>query len=353
MILLRIELHSLTVALSALLLLVIVLIVAVIIYGYRNFQLINNARNWKRLIEDKLSYAIFNGIDAIWADQEFIARGKSKNFKKIFTSVLIESDQRFIGEAHKILKDIFYKFNLDEMAFKNLQSNNIYHNVRGIQVMTALDVKEALPYITALLQHKNPYVYSEAQYSVVRFNGFKGLTFLDTLKQPLSLWQQMRLVQAIQLVSVADYDAIAVWLKSENLSVIAFALSLIRKFRIHSLHEQVVSLMQHDAIEIRINSVKTLQTIEQTDTAAILINSYERQEMLVKVQILKFIERSANKNYNNFLKHILENETDIHLQIQTVRLLKLFNEEAYLQQKIQQISVDQSLQKVLQNALAR
>src|SRR5690606_8715271 len=199
------------------------------------------------------------------------------------------------------------------------------------------------------------------------------------------------LVQAIQLVSVADYDAIAVWLKSENLSVIAFALALIRKFRIHSLHEQVVSLLQHDAIEIRINSVKTLQTIEQTDTADILINSYERQEMLVKVQILKFIERRANKNYTHFLKHILENETDIHLQIQTVsllklfnedaylqrniqpfsvehilenetnihlqiqtvRLLKLFNEEAYLQQKIQQISVDQSLQKVLQNALAR
>ena len=64
MIILRIELHSLTVMLSALLLLVLVLIVAVIIYGYRNFLLINNAQHWKRMIEDKLSYAIFNGIDA-------------------------------------------------------------------------------------------------------------------------------------------------------------------------------------------------------------------------------------------------------------------------------------------------
>ena len=353
MIILRIELHSLTVMLSALLLLVLVLIVAVIIYGYRNFLLINNAQHWKRMIEDKLSYAIFNGIDAIGADQDFIARSKNKNFKKIFISVLIESDQRFIGEAHKILKDIFYKFKLDELAFKNLKSTNIYHNVRGIQVMTALYVQEALPHITELLQHKNSYVYSEAQYSVVRFNGFKGLTFLDSLDKTLSLWQQMRLVQAIQLVSEPDYPAIANWLTSSNLSVVAFALSLIRKFRIHSLHDPVVSLMNHEAIEIRINAIKTLQTIEQNGTAAILINSYERQEALVKVQILKFIERSANKNYNDFLKHILEYESDIYIQIQTARVLKLFNEEAFLKQKLLNSPADLSLRKVLQNALDR
>lgn len=353
MILLRIELHNLTAALTALLLLVIVLIVAVFIYGYRNFQLLNNAQHWKRLIEDKLSQAIFNGIYAIHKDQKFIARLKNKNFKKIFISVLIESDQRFIGDAHKILKELFYMFKLDELAWSNLQSTNIYQNVRGIQVMTAMEVQDALPKITLLLQHKNSYVYSEAQYSVVRFKGFNGLHFLDSLENSLSQWQQMRLAQAIQAVPASDYDAVAFWLKSNNLSVIAFALSLIRKFRIHSLHNEVVNLLQHEAIEIRVNAIKTLQTIEQTNTAEILIDSYKLQDDSVKVQILKFIDRSGNKNHNSFLKDILESEHDIYIQIETANLLKRFNEDAYLQQKLHDSRLEPHVQKVLQNALSR
>lgn len=247
----------------------------------------------------------------------------------------------------------FYMFHLDDLAWSKLQSNNIYQNVRGIQVMTAMNIPDAINKITHHLNHKNPYVYSEAQYSVVRFNGFKGLKFLDTLDKPLSQWQQMRLNQAIKTVSEPDYDSIALWLESLNLSVISFALSLIRKFRIHTLHDNVARLLSHQSVDIRINSIKTLQTIESTDTLGFLLDCFNQQEDLVKVEILKFIDRAGNRNHNSFLKTILENEYDIYIQIETVNLLKKYKEYDYLQLKSNDSSIDPKLRKVLQNALSK
>lgn len=353
MIFLKIELYNLTVALTTLLLLVILLIVGVIIYGYRNFRFLNNAQQWKRIIDEKLSNAIINGTHALHSDQEFIHLLKNKDFKKIFISVLIESDQKFVGDAHKTLKELFYTFQLDKLAWQKLQSTNTYQQVRGIQVMTAMQAGEALDKITQYLQHDNPYVYSEAQYSVVRFNGFEGLRFLDTNEKPLSQWQQMRLLQTIQTVSPSDYNTIAAWLHSKNLSVVHFALAMIRRFRIHALHDLVIALVQAATTEIRIQAIKALQAIESPDTLDILVDTYPRQENVVKVEILKFMNRAGTTGHQAFLKTILDQECDIYIQIETVHLLKKMNEDLYLQQKINDIPIESKLQKVLQNALIR
>ncbi|WP_159638889.1 HEAT repeat domain-containing protein [Sphingobacterium composti] len=351
MIFLKIELHNLTLALTALLLFVVVLIIAVLIYGYKNYQLINNAQQWKNLIEEKISYSIFNGIGDIQKDQEFEKLLKNKNFKKIFISVLIESDQRFVGDAHKILKDIFYIYKLDKLAWEKLQSNNIYQNVRGIQVMTAMNVIDAINKITHHLNHKNPYVYSEAQYSIVRLNGFEGLKFLDSLEKPLSDWQQMRLSQAIKTLSHSDFDSICQWLSNQNQTVINFALSLIRKFRIHSIHDNVINLLNHQEIYVRINAIKTLQTIDNSTTMDTLIEIYPKQENLIKVEIIKFINRTGDKSRMQFIKDILEKERDIYILIEVVNLLKKFNDYTHLQEKATDINLDSKLLTVIKNAL--
>lgn len=353
MIILKIQLYNLTLALVVLLLLVILLIIGVIIYGYRNYQFINNAQLWKKRIEEKISYSIFNGTYNLLNDTEFLSLLENKNFKKIFISVLIESDQRFVGDAHKTLKEIFHGLKLDDLAWEKLKSSNSYQNVRGIQVMTAMNNRDAIGTITNLLDHYNPYVYSEAQYSIVRFNGFQGLSFLQSLEKPLSEWQQMRLLQALHNVAESDFHVVSKWLISTNLSVIDFALAFIRKFRIHTAHDSIVGLLNHNSTDIRISAIKTLQTIENQETLSILINSYPLQNEKVKVQIIKFIDRSGNNTQIPFLHSVLENESDIHIYINTVKLLKKLNEQDYLTKKITDVNLAREYRQVLQNALSK
>src|SRR5690606_35659557 len=236
-------------------------------------------------------------------------------------------------------------------AWKKFRSNDDLNKVRGLQALTAMHVEKIIPEIAPLLDHHNPTVKSEAQYSAVRFLGFKGLTFLESLSSPLSDWQQLRLLSALKDLAAVDSSLIEAMIHHPNISIIEFALSLVRKFRVYACYDSVIALLTHENISVRTSAVKTLQTIENEDTISLLTMSYERQEDKVKKAILLAVMKSANKESIDFLKAVLDQGT-VKLQALAAEALSALKETEYLRTLLQNESLPPHLRSVVRQALS-
>lgn len=343
--------YGLTVVFIALLIVVFFLIVMVLLYGYRNYELVQNSAVWNKLIEEKITIAILEGPDSIKGDPELTVLIGNNNFKKLFLSVLIASEQKFSGDVRLVLIEVFYEFGLDTLAWEKFRSNDSLKKARGLQALTAMRVEKALPEIIPLLNHHNRSVVSEAQYASVHFQGFKGLDFLAVLSSPLSEWQQLRLLYAIKDFSPAYQDFLETLLKHSNISIIEFALSLIRKFRVHTCHDSITELLGHENIKVRAYAVKTLQAIENENTISLLTDIYGDQDDKVKKAILLALTKSLNKKSIDFLKTVL-NEGNVTLQILAAETLSALKETEYLHTLLQKETVSQQIHSVVKQALA-
>lgn len=343
--------YGLTVVFIALLIVVFFLILMVLLYGYKNYELVQNSSIWNKLIEEKITIAILEGSSKIKDDPELTALMENDNFKKLFLSVLITSKQRFSGDVLLILIEIFHEFGLDTLAWEKFRSNDELKKMRGLQALTAMEVEEALPEIIPLLNYHNPLIVSEAQYASAHFQGFKGLEFLTSLSSPLSKWQQLRLLYAIKDFSPTHNSFLETLLKHPNISIIEFALSLIRKFRVHTCHDYIIALLNHESIKVRIYAVKTLQAIENEDTIWLLTATYTNQEDEVKKAILLALTKSANKKSIDFLKTVLY-EGNVTLQTLAAETLSALKETEYLRALLQKETVSQQIHSIVKQALA-
>ena len=347
-----VSLYGLTIAFLVLIVLVFIFIMLVVIYGYRNYQLLKNGQEWHHFIKDKFLFSISHGIDVVKNDEQLIRLLKKKDFQELFISVLIESDQKFVGYTKQVLNEMFYEFHLDNLAWEKLNSKNVYDKVRGIQVFTAIQVKEALPKIKMFLNNPDPRIYTKAQYALVRFNGFEGLHFLDKLESPLSEWQQMRLLSVINEVPESASESICRWLQHSNPSVIQFALTIVRKFRLHPLHDKVFLLLVHPESVVRRDGIRTLQSIETPETLNLLMAKYPHQEESVQLAILQVIKKLRNRKTIDFLKEQLQNTTQIPALLTIIESLKILDERSHLQEKVNEENTSEILKKLLHTALA-
>ena len=128
--------------------------------------------------------------------------------------------------------------------------------------------------IEPYVNHKKLLVRLEAQNTLLKFNGFKGLNFLDQANYPLTEWQQIKLLEQLNTLPSGDLSGIENWLTSRNDSVVVFALKLARNYFQFQLHDQIVTCLQHPHSDVRNEAILTLKAIPTALTAQHLMAAF-------------------------------------------------------------------------------
>src|SRR5690606_443218 len=297
--LLSISLNFLVLAFIILLGVVFLLILAVLVYGLLQYRRQVSIQSWTAAIDSEIADAIVNSGDVARHSKISDATHKS-GFRRDFLEKLVSAEKKFSGGAGHVIRSLFEVYGLEKESLSKLKKKRPYMIAGGIQELTAMKVEKALPAISQLLQHESPQVYQEAQYSVVRFEGFDGLTFLNDAQGILSEWQQLRLLNSIPAVPQDADSKIRQWLQSENSSVIIFVLRLIRKYQLLNMYTDVLQLLSHRETEVRNQSVQSLQALENSDTLRHLETSYDLQPEPVRIEILKAVIKMGDRRAAEF-----------------------------------------------------
>ncbi len=302
--LLSISLHFLVIVLISLLAVVLLLIFAVLIYGLVRYRKQVSIESWSAEIDAEIAEAIVNGGEVPGRIYNS-ALAQQRGYRRLMLEKLISAEKKFSGGAGLIIRSLFNDYGLEKESIGKLGQKRTHLIAGGILELTAMRVEKALPAISRLLHHPSPQVYQEAQYSVVTFNGFEGLHFLNDAQGILSEWQQLRLLNSIPAVPPDSEDMLRKWLHSMNPSVTVFVLRIIRKYQQLNMYADVLALFSHPNTQIRLQAVQTLQTLENAETLSDYILSYETQPDEVKAEIVNSVCKMSDLRAADFFRQKL------------------------------------------------
>lgn len=318
----NVMLHDLLLIFITVLVMILMMIGAVLFYGFYQYKSLKNKREWESLIDVRVSDAIVFSDEAGSSETEqFQSHSAGGSFRNLLLEKLVSSKKKFSGMAQDEIQRLFVNYGLYKEALENLNSKKPYVIAGGIQEVTAMKITESLPKVKQYLKHPAAQVYNEAQYAMVVFDGFNGLTFLSELETPLSDWQQLRLLGSLQKIPEVTYMSVETWLQSGNLSVVVFTLKLIKKFQMLSCYDQVKNLLDHSSENVRINAVQTLQILENDRTSEHFMETYPLQPVKVQLAVLKAMKHSNDKRYHDFFRLQLIHQQDVSLKMEAAQAL--------------------------------
>lgn len=195
-----------------------------------------------------------------------------KRFRCFISAEIINIKRSLSGDAGDNLIRLYKTLNLDKDALQKLSSKKWHIKAQAVKELAVMEQKEYTKNIFRLTNHPHELLRIEAQCALVDLYGFDGLRFLNVTLHPLSQWQQVLLLHKLPLILPEKLGSVVKWLASPEDTITIFALRLVSRFKCYELHNTVVTLLDHNASEVRNEAVKCLQQIFTEETSQDLLN---------------------------------------------------------------------------------
>ncbi|MGN7723010.1 HEAT repeat domain-containing protein [Chitinophaga sp. 22620] len=250
----------------------------------------------------------FSEDDEIEIPEELQDRRKYRVGRQYAINQLINTKKNLIGLASRNVIYLYEKLGLKKSSLKKFHSRLWYKKAKGIYELYMMEQQDMQPLIHPFTNSSNEYVRTEAQTALLAFSGFKGLSFLSTLKYPMNAWQQVKLLEQLQPLDPGHFEALPSWLVSANDSVVIFALKLAEIYQQMQVKEEAIACLKHDNPKVRGQAIQALVRIGDDATPAVLQDRYLWETEHNRTLILEALEHIANDEVLPFLERELEND---------------------------------------------
>lgn len=248
--------------------------------------------------------------------------------RKIIISTLLKLRNEISGEMGESIDKLFVKLGLLRFSLAKLRNKKWDVIAIGIRELTQFKIKGVHKIIMNNINHPMKEVRKEMQLYLVHLYAFKGLEFLNVLETPLSEWDQIQLLEILQLNNDTQIVDIKPWLKSSNDSVVNFTLKLAKVYNQFEAKEELIKLLNHKSEEVRINTISALSHLNVFEAKTILQDSFNERSHEEQIAFLKMMQNVYENSDKSFLhEHVHHKNFEIKLLIMDI--LKNINFEEY------------------------
>ncbi len=224
---------------------------------------------------------------------DFSKNWKRKIFKEQFLTELIKLHQLYAGEIGNNLQKCYASSGLMQLSFAKIRSRKWHIKCAGIQELSEMEIKKAIPIILEHTKSKNDTLKMVALIEVIHLKGLAGLSILENYEESLNDWIQLNLIESIKEASINDVPDFGYLLESSNKSIVIFGLRLITLFHQNQHISTVNSLQQTSSRKINLQATTTYKHLTETsnDTAV------KQDKSVLQVPLVKTTEKeSYNKS---------------------------------------------------------
>ncbi len=249
--------------------------------------------------------------------------------RKMIISVLYNLMNEVSGEMAESIKTLYYKTGLIDYALKRLKNKNWYVIAKGIGELRRFKIEEAHGAVIKFIKHPKNEVRKETQLYLVNLFRFEGLSFLDDLETPLSEWAQLQLLEVLQKFDDQQICDIKPWLKSNNNTVVLFALKLAQIYNQFEVKDILIDLLSHKEKEIRICVIEVLTNMYGIEAKEILKTNFNELSIEEQLSFFGLLENLVVPSDEPFIeKHIFHKNFEI--QLLALKILKTINIDKFM-----------------------
>lgn len=248
--------------------------------------------------------------------------------RKIIISTLLKLRNEISGEMAESIDKLYVKLGLLRYSLAKLRNKKWDVIANGIRELTQFKIKAVHQIVMNNINHPTKEVRKEMQLYLVHLYAFKGLDFLNVLETPLSEWDQIQLLEILQLNNDTQIIDIKPWLKSSNDSVVNFTLKLAKVYNQFEAKEELINLLNHGSEEVRINTISALSHLNVLEAKNILKDSFNERSLEEQIAFLKMMENVYEYGDKVFLQEQMQHE-NFEIKSMAMEIMKNINFEKY------------------------
>lgn len=230
--------------------------------------------------------------------------------KKILIRQLYELANAIYGKKQLKLQELYERKNLHPYLTRKIRTGRwpikaVYLKYLSIRPFREGSVKN----IFRLTRSRNHQVRLYSQLAFISHHPDQAFAFLDGYDYTLSEWDQMNLYEAMIHNSIPIPDLYQ-YLHSDNVSVVVFALRLIRWYYVKAREPEVLlHFIHHANHQVRLEAYKTIVDLNIRGVEDIFRYHYLKESVAVKKVMIDYFERNK-KLSKELYQEILELESD-------------------------------------------
>ena len=237
------------------------------------------------------------------------------------------------GEPSLHLKELFFKLKLHKMTFRKVHSIHWHRKIKGFKELYAMNITRKNNILYKHINSHNELVRMEAQIALVDLSkedpNINAFDFLNKLKTPFSLWEQITLHQVLvqRDLKVPDFGQ---WVLSENDSVCMFCLRMIREYKQVQNIEKIKTLLYHNNDAIKKLAIQVIGDLKLVDLVKFLKLRYKYEETENDLEIIKSIGKLQDPSSIRFLQLVIDKEDSADFQIEAAKAIHNMGEPGEL-----------------------
>ena len=258
--------------------------------------------------------------------EEFLRIAPDKFCRQVLIDQMLDVSVNLKGDIGEKLCELYRQLNLHHDSIRNVHSRKWHIKVKGFRELAFMNIRDANDEIYKALNSKNEILSMEAQIALVRLNEDNPFKFLNHLTRPFSLWEQITLHELLihHNLPVPDFKE---WLDSPNPTVVMFALRMIREYKQNYAEREVVKVLSHPETKVRNLAIEVIGDLNMRSGLAYMKKMYQLEKYDNCLEILRSMSKMPEPSMLEFLKSILDIETDVQLQIEATRAIENIGEE--------------------------
>ncbi len=241
--------------------------------------------------------------------------------RQILIDQMIDLSVNLKGEIREVIQALYLRLGLKKDSLEKAYSRKWHKNVKGFRELAYMNIKDANKRIIKSLNSNNNILRMEAQIAMVRLSDENPYEFLDILKKPLSLWEQVTLheIQIQHNLKVPDFKQ---WFTSPNKTVVMFALEMVSWYKQRGAGQEILELFSHEDEKVRFTSYKVCGQIGLKMALPAMAKKYPEETLNNRLEILRTFSQVPDEKYLKFLKNVLDTEEDVQLQIEATKAME-------------------------------
>ena len=241
--------------------------------------------------------------------------------RQVLIDQMIDLSINLKGEIKEIIRDLYFRLGLERDTLEKAHSKKWHLNVKAFRELAYMNITDANEKILEALNSGNEIVRMEAQIALVRLSPGNPYEFLHVLEKPLSVWEQITLHELL-IQHNLKVPAFKQWFKSENITVVMFALQMVSWFKQKGVAKEMISLFDHENQGVRCTAYEVCGDIELKTALPAMIKKYPGESNTNKLEILRAFARVPDEKHLKFLKSVLDMEDDVQLQIEATKAME-------------------------------
>ena len=177
--------------------------------------------------------------------------------------------EKLVSQGHKVKTIVPYNINnswgwIDTLSQK-IKDKDWYIKAKAIWLSYEFELEGNLQMVIPYRDVENTLVRREAQIALVSFIGWKSLVFFPYVTRPMSLWQQIRIIEKLEeTTNKLDLQYLDKALLSKNEKVKELLIRVIKNFKLEQYKYYIIDQLFSDNTRLVDVAFETLKNLEIT-----------------------------------------------------------------------------------------